>query len=217
MTNLPRPRAILFDWDNTLVDTWPVIHEALHKTFVEAGHEPWTLEMVKQKVARSMRDYFPELFGSKWQEVGQRYRDHYGAIRLERLKEREGAALMLAALKTKPLYLAVVSNKEGKNLRIESTHLGWDKYFGKLIGATDTPRDKPAADPIYAALAGSKIEPGPDVWFIGDSDIDMECALATGCTAVFYGELPEKPLKYPFAAHVKNHSELLELLDYILK
>ena len=28
---LPRPRAILFDWDNTLVDSWVTIHEALNK------------------------------------------------------------------------------------------------------------------------------------------------------------------------------------------
>ena len=29
---LPRPRAILFDWDNTLVDSWVTIHEALNIT-----------------------------------------------------------------------------------------------------------------------------------------------------------------------------------------
>jgi phosphoglycolate phosphatase len=31
------PRAILFDWDNTLVDTWPTILDALNTTF-EAFH-----------------------------------------------------------------------------------------------------------------------------------------------------------------------------------
>jgi phosphoglycolate phosphatase len=30
---MQRPRAILFDWDNTLVDSWAVIHEALVVTF----------------------------------------------------------------------------------------------------------------------------------------------------------------------------------------
>ena len=29
-TPLKRPRAILFDWDNTLVDSWATIHEALN-------------------------------------------------------------------------------------------------------------------------------------------------------------------------------------------
>ena len=30
---LPAPKAILFDWDNTLVDSWTVIHHAMTATF----------------------------------------------------------------------------------------------------------------------------------------------------------------------------------------
>jgi phosphoglycolate phosphatase len=30
MNKLSIPRAILFDWDNTLVDTWPLIHTAMN-------------------------------------------------------------------------------------------------------------------------------------------------------------------------------------------
>ena len=26
---LPKPKAVIFDWDNTLVDTWPLIHQAI--------------------------------------------------------------------------------------------------------------------------------------------------------------------------------------------
>jgi len=214
---ISRPRAVIFDWDNTLVDTWPVIHEALHKTFTALGHEPWTLSMVKQRVARSMRDYFPGLFGDKWQEAADIYRQSYTDIRLEKLHALPGADAMLADLSTKNVYMAVASNKEGRNLRIEVEHLGWNPYFRQVIGASDTPRDKPAPEPVHAALKGSNISPGSDVWFIGDSEIDMECAEATSCTAIFYGELPINPLKYPFARHVKNHAELTRLFDYTLK
>ena len=38
-----RPRALLFDWDNTLVDTWGAIHHALTVTFEAMGETPWTL------------------------------------------------------------------------------------------------------------------------------------------------------------------------------
>ena len=30
--NLKKPKAIVFDWDNTLVDTWPIIHMAINQT-----------------------------------------------------------------------------------------------------------------------------------------------------------------------------------------
>lgn len=214
---VPCPRAIIFDWDNTLVDTWPVIHEALHKTFTTLGHEPWTLAEVKQRTARSMRDYFPVLFGDGWQKAGDIYRQHYNDIRLERLQPHENAEAMLTHLSKKNLYMAVASNKEGKNLRLEVEHLGWNRYFRQAIGATDTPRDKPAPEPVIAALQGSNITATEEVWFIGDSEVDMECAAVTGCTAIFYGELPANPLKYSYKKHVRNHAELIELYDKACK
>src|SRR5690606_3190282 len=58
---LPAPRAILFDWDNTLVDTWGVLHRALAATFEAFGRRPWTLEETKRNVRASARDAFPEL------------------------------------------------------------------------------------------------------------------------------------------------------------
>src|SRR3546814_18904032 len=38
---LPAPRAILFDWDNTLVATWAVIHHALPAPLTALGPRPW--------------------------------------------------------------------------------------------------------------------------------------------------------------------------------
>ena len=44
------PRAILFDWDNTLVDSWGTIHEALVRTFTADGPAAWTLAETKARV-----------------------------------------------------------------------------------------------------------------------------------------------------------------------
>ncbi|PPR65951.1 MAG: hypothetical protein CFH03_00782, partial [Alphaproteobacteria bacterium MarineAlpha3_Bin2] len=38
-----KPRAILFDWDNTLVDSWPTIIDALNVTLEAYGKTPWTM------------------------------------------------------------------------------------------------------------------------------------------------------------------------------
>jgi phosphoglycolate phosphatase len=207
------PKAILFDWDNTLVNTWPVIHEALHKTFAQTGHEPWTLEMVKKRVARSMRDSFPEIFGANWQEAGAIYQQNFRDIHLQRLQALENAEATLRYLHTQPVYVALVSNKKGDNLRKEVSHIGWEKYFSKVIGADDTPRDKPYPEPVLAALEGSGISAGPDVWFVGDSPVDMEVAHATGCVPVWYGELPEELLKHPFTHSAGDHGELTALMQ----
>lgn len=212
---LKRPKAILFDWDNTLVNTWPVIHEALHKTFVQMNMEPWTLEMVKKRVARSMRDSFPIVFGENWQEAADAYQKHFRSIHLERLQALQGAEDMLNLLATYPVYVAVVSNKKGPNLRKESDHIGWNKYFQKLVGADDTAHDKPHPAPVHSALENSGIKPGQEVWFIGDSEVDMEVAHATGCVPLWYGELPAEPLKYDFHHRFSEHAELMQALKKV--
>ena len=86
----------------------------------------------------------------------------------------------------KSVILSVVCNKR-RRLRAEAAHLGWTDYFSALVGANDAAQDKPARDPVDLALSGTNIETGPDVWFIGDADIDLECAKNADCTAILIG------------------------------
>lgn len=185
-----RPKAIIFDWDNTLVDSWLIIQDALNATFREFDVEEWSLEETKARVAKSLRDSFPELFGDRWEEAKEVFYVHFKAIHLERLTPLPGAADMLAELAGEGIYLGVVSNKTGSLLRKEAEKLGWDKHFGQIIGATDAPKDKPAVDPVVMALQGSDVDLGEDVWFAGDSRIDMECALNAGCVPVLIRDEP---------------------------
>ncbi|MGO8917812.1 MAG: HAD family hydrolase [Stellaceae bacterium] len=182
----PRPRALLFDWDNTLVDTWETIHDALTITFTAMGHEPWTLQETKLRVAKSLRDSFPALFGARWEEARQRYLDAFLAMHLARLKALDGAAAMLTELAPTGLYLGVVSNKTGAVLRREAEHLGWTQHFKRLVGAGDAALDKPHAAPMLLALDGSGIACA-EAWYVGDTALDMECARNAGCVGVLLG------------------------------
>jgi phosphoglycolate phosphatase len=184
VTALVRPRAILFDWDNTLVDSWPTIHDALNTTLAAFGRTPWTLAETRRRVRKSMRDSFPTLFGDAWQDAGEVFYQRYAEIHARNLIPSPGAAAMLDAVAAAGVYLGVVSNKKGEFLRVEARQLGWDRYFGALVGALDAERDKPAPEPVRLALKGSGVAPGPEVWIAGDADIDLECAHNAGCTAI---------------------------------
>ena len=35
------PKAIIFDWDSTLIDNWQSIANALNATLIEMGKAPW--------------------------------------------------------------------------------------------------------------------------------------------------------------------------------
>ena len=188
-----RPQAILFDWDNTLVDSWPVIQDALNVTLEAYGLEPWSLEETRGRVRKSMRDSFPDLFGAEWEEAGAVFYERYEAIHTEQVVPLPGVSEALEALWATEVYLGVISNKKGDFLRAEARHLGWDGYFGAMVGAFDAERDKPAADVIKMALQGSGIDVGLDVWVAGDADIDLECAHNAGCTPILVRDSPPGP------------------------
>ena len=212
--SLLRPRAIIFDWDNTLVDSWATIHDALNFLMAAMERPPWTIDETRERVRLSLREAFPAIFGERWQEAQQIYLDRFRAIHLERLTALPGREVMLRRLVTDGHYLGIVSNKTGAVLRSEAAHLGWTPFFGAIVGAGDTHTDKPHRAPVELALLPSGVTPGPDVWFVGDTAIDMECALAAGCVPVLLGvdgttaEFAEFPPMLSFA----DHEELFRAL-----
>lgn len=174
------PTAIIFDWDNTLVDSWGTIHKALEKTFIAYGLEPWSLDEAKANVRHSARDSFPKLFGDEWEAAKDHYIASFEAIHLDELSALEDAAdLIEAAASSMPL--AIVSNKTGRLLRAEVEALGWAHHFVAVYGAGDTAKDKP--DPLTVQLIRENLSSQQDerVWFVGDADVDMACAQNSNC------------------------------------
>lgn len=209
---LPRPQAVLFDWDSTLVDNWGAITRALEHTFVAMGHAPWSEAEVRARAKKSLRDTFPTLFGERSDEATRLFYSGFEAVHLETVRGLEGTTELLERLAALGIPSAVVSNKNGAYLRREVAHLGWDRYFHRVVGATDAPRDKPAPDPVFMALDGTGIEAGPDVWFVGDSAVDLACAHAAGCTAVLLhpeNPPPEDVSLHPPAVHLAGCLALL--------
>ena len=65
----------------------------------------------------------------------------------------------------------------------------WNPQWDATIGAA----------PVHLALTGTAIAPGPEVWFVGDTDIDLTCAANSGCVRVLLR--PEPPALGEFADH----------------
>lgn len=211
----PPPRAVIFDWDNTLVDTWGVITACYNATFAHFGMPAWSEADTRARAHNSLRDAFPVLFGDHWEVARTVFYRTFDAVHLERLRAKPGAERLLTALADRGLYLAVVSNKTGAALRKEVAHLGWEQFFGRVVGATDAARDKPAADPVRLALQSSAHEPGAHVWFVGDTQVDLECAHVTGCIPVLVRETAPDAhefVRFPPQVHVTDCHALLALI-----
>lgn len=179
---------MIFDWDNTLIDSWGCIRAAMNRTLDHMGHAPWSLEETKARVARSLRDSFPELFGEGWMEARDVFYQSFEAIHLDHLAPLAGAKELLDAFAGLAVPMGVVSNKNGAFLRKEARHLGWEPLFVRLVGATDAAEDKPSAAPVELVLAAAGLDSAADVWFIGDAAIDVQCALNAGCLPILLTE-----------------------------
>lgn len=190
--DLPYPTAIVFDWDNTLIDNWDGITEALNHVRGLHGLPTWTVPEARLYSSRALRVSFPEWFGDRWEEMRDIFYDHFHKVQLSTLKVKDGAEGLLDWLKEQGIPLFVVSTKKNVLLRAEAEHLGWTQRFVSLIGSLDTPKDKPHRMPVDTALAKASLKAdNPRVWFVGDTHVDVECAFRSGCTPVLVGNLPQ--------------------------
>lgn len=213
-----KPSAVIFDWDDTLVITWDIVRAAINTTLTAMGSTPWTEEEAKQRIGPPAKVLFSGLFGEdKWQEADRIYINAYSDSIAGNIRVHDHAKDILQLLNDQKIYTAVVSTKRGPLLRKESTELGFDPYFKKLVGTGDAPKDKPHIEAVLHALEGSDIKPDKDVWFIGDSTTDIICANNAGCLPLLVEtKLPPADLlaQYPPAMRFKTHQDLL---DFIIK
>ncbi|MFV3130094.1 HAD family hydrolase [Niveispirillum sp. KHB5.9] len=184
------PRAVLFDWDNTLITNWRCVHASINAALRAFSLPEWTLEESYGRVRKSLRDSFPEIFGEEWPMARDIFYAHFQENHLQFTDVLPGAEEMLRTLHGLGIRLGVVSNKTGRFLRAEADMLGWTPLFDALVGATDAVADKPDPAPVHLALKPMGFEPGPDIWFVGDADVDMEIAHRTGLTPILVGDTP---------------------------
>jgi len=210
-----KPKAIVFDWDDTLANNWISIHRAMNAALSAMGHQNWSFEKVRTSVKLSLRESFPDLFGEHWEDAAEIFYKHIRQNHLKSLKPRLFAQELLDQLKSSKIILGIVSNKTGHLLRAECNHLGWNDYFIKVIGANDAVKDKPAADPLYLCLEGSNIKINNDVWFVGDSPTDMECAKNAAVTGVLVRDTILTKVYQEFQPRF-HFNNLREMADFLI-
>jgi len=212
--NFPNPpKAIIFDWDGVLVQTTDFIKEAFFFTHQKILPH---LEKPKDLPALSLRNYFPQLFKEESKRAEKIFYHYVEKNHLRALKEMEGAGVLLDFLAQKGIPLFIISNKKGELLRKEVDYLFWTGYFKRIIGAGDCAEDKPSVLPVSVALGTLGFQASKDIWFIGDSDVDVECAVKSGCTSLFMqpqGKIDAlAPLKYPTDVRVFSCEDLQSIV-----
>src|SRR5262249_46531931 len=143
----------------------------------------------------------------------------FEAVHVDLLKPLPGAVETLRRLRAAGIPLGVVSNKTGHYLRHEAEFLGWTGYFHHLIGAGDAASDKPSSEPVKLVLDVIGVPADPDVWFVGDAAIDMECAANAGISGVLVKHdewLDGQALRHAALRQFQSWEAFAAFLDEIL-
>ncbi len=199
--------TILFDWDDTLADTFPARERAVQATFDAVG-----------VTDISGRDFLLTTIGSQLQVELQRFCEKRGIKDdLPTLQRRfywrdyaglvtayPGVSEMLRELRRRGYKLGVVTHKirermlEGMHTGLvrEVDDLGWRGLFDVLIGMEDMPRLKPDPGGILNALARLRLVPSQAL-YIGDSASDMQAAFAAPCDFILAAWGAYKPVETP--------------------
>lgn len=172
--------AVLFDFDGTLIDSYPAIAASVNFVRQAHGLPPLSVADVKQHVGRGPDYLLTNTVAGFRPEIDVAlYRTHHPTVMLDHTSLLPGAAEALAALRGAGKRLGLCSNKPRLFSAKLLEHLGIAKYFAVVLGPEDVARPKPAPDMLVTALARLQL-PADRVLYIGDMTIDIETARAAG-------------------------------------
>lgn len=180
-------KAVLFDYDGTLMDTNEIILRSWRHTYKTVlGRECRDEEVTGsfgEKLGDTLKERFPD---RELNELIDIYRSCQKDFYLTELKMFGGMAALVRELKTGGFLTAVVTSRIRK-----STIDGLDKFgiidcFDAVISADDCKLCKPDPEPCLKALEKLGIKAG-EALFVGDSRFDIQCAHSAGLRAVLVG------------------------------
>jgi len=180
---LPRPRALVFDLDGTLVDSRHDIADACNHALVAHGREALPLERIMPMVGDGARALVARAFDAPLDaplvtEALATFRARYLARPAEHTALLPGAREALAI----DLPRALVTNKPRDVTLLVLEALGIAGAFGAIWGGGDGPL-KPAPDSVLAVTRALGVAPR-DAWVIGDGPQDVLAGKAAGAFTV---------------------------------
>ncbi|MEV7980142.1 HAD-IA family hydrolase [Streptomyces sp. NPDC086519] len=187
------PRAVVFDLDGVLVDSFGVMRQAFthaYREVVGAGEPPFA------EYNRHLGRYFPDIMRIMGLPPEMEEPFVRESTRLaDQVTLFPGVEELLRQLRERGIGTAVATGKAGWRARTLLARLGVLDLFDHVIGSDEVPRAKPAPDIVLRALRLLEVGPGEAV-MVGDAVTDLAAARGAGVTAVaaLWGETDEAAL-----------------------
>jgi HAD superfamily hydrolase (TIGR01509 family) len=174
-------RAVLFDWDGTLVDSAERTFRCYARVFEVFGIAFDRADFERTYSPDWYRTYDAiELPQEHWAEADARWIACYETEPSELVA---GARLALERLAAAGATLGLVSSGDATRVRTEIAALELEPLFKVAVCGGETARRKPHPEPLLVAL--ERIQTAPtECAYVGDSPEDVAMAQAAGAFAI---------------------------------
>jgi phosphoglycolate phosphatase len=171
---MPRFRAVLFDFDGTLADSYAAITASVNHVLEHHGRPTLTEAKVRSLVGHGLQQLMDTILPGVDPDVAARlYRAHHPTVMKSHTRLLPGVAEGLAALKAAGVKLGVCSNKPAYFTRALLGMLEIDHHFDVVYGPDDVGASKPDPTMVLKALEQLGV-PKTEALYVGDMEVDIE-------------------------------------------
>lgn len=176
-------RALLFDFDGTLADSFAAIAASTNHARKTYGLPPLPVEEIRSYVGHGLVQLMADLVPTapSADEVVRVYREHHRTIAVAQTTLLPGVGETVAELHNRGIALGVCSNKAVQFTMELVNHLFPQSTFGAVLGPEDVGRPKP--DPAMLIETCRRLEVSvSDTVYVGDMSVDVQTGKAAGMT-----------------------------------
>lgn len=174
-------RAVLFDFDMTLIDSSHAITDCMNGMAADLGLLKVTREQVLSTIGLPIEAAWRTLWGDFRPEWLDHYRNNYSARERNALRPFPGTVPLLERLAARGIRKGVVTNRRYARVSVEA--VGLAPFFEAIVGLESVERPKPFPDSLLLGLRLLEVDCGAAL-FVGDTDIDMKTGMAAGVRTV---------------------------------
>ncbi len=191
-------RGVVFDFDGTLVDSYPLIEQAFAYVMRKHRLDEAARALFQQSRGLPLPEQMKLVAPDTWEDLVATYRE--ADTGLGHARVFRGIPTLVRKLRRAGAPLAVVSCKRRVLVEAELEAARLQPYFDVVIGFEDVTPTKPAPDPLLHAIARLGISRSHAI-YVGDSMVDLDTGRAARVKTVLaaWGLSPE--LRVAFRSH----------------
>ena len=175
--------AILFDFDGTIADTMPGIHQALQYAAEQMGCAPVDGALARRFIGPPILDSAQRYLGLTEEQAVRFYelfREVYNGEMLFNTRVYTGVPQLLRQLRAQGAFVAVASAKPQALVTRLLERFGLSRFFDRVVGKTTIDANTSKEIMIRQALPARYTRAA----MVGDRLYDMESAKALGIDAI---------------------------------